>query len=331
MARLWRTKLFYIFLLVIVIILSAEFWARSYDPMYYLSSRNFWKLDRYTNLGGQFDGKEKLALWHTGVNFNETVVVKKPVGITRIIILGTSSTEGYRLPRQDNFPSQLQRLLDGSYGTGKFEVINASVGGYVSYQLLVYFQEVLLKLSPDVTILYLGHNDCLAGPFTVRSYYEKVKKAFMDLGDDRERKKRLLKHGLNSLNPVYALVAESRLWGYVLIKMTERFFLKTFLMPPADKEYVLQEFAALSRQHGFTLIFAPEVVRKRLEFQLQPYHVLMRRIAEKERVPFINTVAALKKYPDDVIFNPQDDVVHLNKFGCGLMAQALCEAMKDRL
>ena len=306
---------FCICLTCVLALLSAEFFARRCKQLYYLPARNFWRLDRYTNLAGQFEGKENFVLWHTGVPFNEVVVVKKPVGVTRIIVLGTSSAEGFRVSRKDNFASQLQRLLDSNYGNGKFEVINGAIGGYVSYQLLVYFQEVLLRLSPDIVILYTGGNDNFCGRSTVREYYEKTRKAFHGLGNDRTRKERLMKYGLNGLIPLYPFISESRLLGYVLIKAAENGFNNKKLMPIVDQEYVLMEFIALSRQHNFKLIFAPEISREFCERSIRLYYSLMKTAAAKERVFFLDMRPLLKEYSEDAVFLGGNDPVHLSTFG----------------
>jgi lysophospholipase L1-like esterase len=273
---------------------------------------------------GQFDGKAKFVLWHTGVGFNEEVVVKKPEGVKRIMVLGTSSAEGYHVPRNDNFTSRLQDLLDGHYGEGKFEVINAAVGGRVSYQLLVYFQEVLLKLSPDIVILYLASNDTFyPGPFTARDYYEKVRKAFLSAGHDHAKKERLARYGLNGLCPLYPFFAESRLFGYLFVQTSKHFVRPIQFMPPRDQEYVLRQFVSLSKQHHFKLIFAPEMVRRgEREAAVLPYYSLMRNIAESERIPFIDMMPSFREYPDDKVFL-ENDPVHLNPFGHQLIAGAL--------
>ena len=316
---------FCICLFCISALLSAECFLRRYDHLYYLPVRDFWRLDRYTNLMGQYDGKAKFVIWHTGVPFDEEVVVKKPVGIKRIIVLGTSSTEGYRVSRDDNFASQLQHLLDSNYGNGKFEVINAAVGGRVSYQLLVFFQEVLFKLSPDMVILYLAYNDVFyTGPFTARDYYEKVRKAFWGAGDDHVKKERLVRYGLNGLYPLYPFFAESRLFGYLFVKTFGSFVEPMQLMPPRDQEYVLREFISLSKQHHFKLIFAPEMVRSgRAEVETSYYYSLMRYVAEKENILFINMLPLLRKYSGDKIFLEKDDPVHLTPFGHQLVAREL--------
>lgn len=324
---------FCVLLFLIAALLGAEFYVRKYYGVaYYLPERNFWRLDLHTDLGGQFDGKEKFVLKHTGVFFDEEVTVKKPAGVTRVIVLGTSSTEGFRLAKEDNFPSQLQRLLDRDPGGGKFEVINAGVGGYVSYQLLVYFQEVLLKLSPDIVILYLASNDLnYNGPFTARDYYKKAKEAVSGPGNDHGKKEKLIKYGLNGFVPWYPFLAESRLFGYIFIKINEisaRLFLKPQLSPPADREYVLGEFASLSRQHHFKLIFAPELLGEKGEVNVAPYHVLMESVAKKEGVPLADMSPILREYPEDEVFLDNKDYVHLNPFGCRLVGEKLFEQIK---
>jgi lysophospholipase L1-like esterase len=315
---------FCICLLCISALFSAEHFLKKYDRLYYLPQRDFWRLDLFTDLAGQFDGKKEFILRHTGVPYDEKVVVKKPVGVQRFIVLGTSSAEGYGVFRGDNFAGQLQYLLNSHYGNGKFEVINAAVGGRVSYQLLVYFQEVLLKLSPDIVILYLAHNDSYYdGPFTARNYYKKIQKAFLDAGNNHAKKERLLKYGLNGLNPLYPFFVESRLFGYLFVKTSRNFVNGIQLVPPRDQEYVLREFVSLSKRYHFKLIFAPEMVRRgEREVVTFPYYSLMENVAEKEHIPFINVMPSLREYPDDKVFL-ENDPMHLNPLGHQLVAREL--------
>jgi lysophospholipase L1-like esterase len=80
----------------------------------------------------------------------------KPAGTFRIVVLGESSVQGLGLQPGQTLPDQLGAALAGR-GT-PIEVINAGVAGYNSLQIRRMLPE-LWRLSPDLFVLYAGHND----------------------------------------------------------------------------------------------------------------------------------------------------------------------------
>ena len=78
--------------------------------------------------------------------------VEKSNGIFRIITLGASFTFGANVNTKDNYPMQLQKMLDRSCKNKKFEVLNLGMGGYD----LEYSVERLkirgMKYDPDLVI-----------------------------------------------------------------------------------------------------------------------------------------------------------------------------------
>lgn len=80
----------------------------------------------------------------------------------RIMTLGASFTFGANVVTADNYPSQLEKLLnDQCRGTYKYEVFNLGVGGYDIIYSLNRFNEDGLKYSPDLVVWYLTGSDFL--------------------------------------------------------------------------------------------------------------------------------------------------------------------------
>jgi lysophospholipase L1-like esterase len=71
----------------------------------------------------------------------------------RIIIMGPSSSFGWGVEREKTFPFLLSQKLKN------YEIINASVIGYSSYQGKILFETIIKKLSPDIIIFAYGVND----------------------------------------------------------------------------------------------------------------------------------------------------------------------------
>jgi len=82
---------------------------------------------------------------------------EKPSGTRRVVVLGGSSVQGFMLQDAQTLPSRLEARLRAREG-GFVEVINAGVAGYNTLQIRRMMPEVW-DLSPDVLVLYAGHND----------------------------------------------------------------------------------------------------------------------------------------------------------------------------
>jgi lysophospholipase L1-like esterase len=79
---------------------------------------------------------------------------EKPAGTTRVIALGDSCT----VAGDDPYPSRLPALLPASAGR-RWEVWNAGVGSWSSYQGRRLLETRLLRHHPDVVTVYFGWND----------------------------------------------------------------------------------------------------------------------------------------------------------------------------
>jgi acyl-CoA thioesterase-1 len=77
-----------------------------------------------------------------------------------ILFLGDSLTEGYQLPKDDSYPSVIERTLKKTHKDVK--VINGGVSGATSASGLKRL-DWYLKAKPDVMVLALGANDGLRG------------------------------------------------------------------------------------------------------------------------------------------------------------------------
>lgn len=130
---------------------------------YYSFVDNFHlQLDAYTNLFGTFD--RSLYLYdarNKGIvdNASKCYRIKKPNAVKRVVCLGTSSTIGVgALDRVHNaYPRQLEKRIHAA-GFPHYEVFNGAIGGVDLTSVRIYFEEVLIRLDPDIVILYFGAN-----------------------------------------------------------------------------------------------------------------------------------------------------------------------------
>lgn len=76
----------------------------------------------------------------------------------RIFCLGESTTAGFPFDCQVPFPKQLQYLLTQAHPDYRFEVINAGISAINSFTVVDLLPEIL-DHSPDLILIYLGHNE----------------------------------------------------------------------------------------------------------------------------------------------------------------------------
>jgi len=96
---------------------------------------------------------------------------KKPEGAYWIIAVGDSNTLGWRGEDAPNWPGSLQKLLRRD--SDRFEVVNAGVWGYSSYQGLIRLEEVL-AYQPDMVLISFGSNDAHPVRVSDRHYGESL-------------------------------------------------------------------------------------------------------------------------------------------------------------
>ena len=82
----------------------------------------------------------------------------KAKGVVRVIVMGDSSAFGWEVPEEATFARRLESLLRAR-GSAKYEVLNAGVPGYSSYQGRRYLESELVQFGPDAVVTYFGLND----------------------------------------------------------------------------------------------------------------------------------------------------------------------------
>jgi len=175
------------------------------------------------------------------LGFRGPEISEKKSDIIRIVCMGDS------VP-QNGFPSYprlLEKLLNEN--SRKFEVINAGIGSYSSYQGLVLLRKKILKLKPDIVTVQFGWNDHWAA----WSHSDKeLAKYWKFVG---------LRNFLGKFR-FYQLFAD--LINSFREKTTKNFSYHPRVSPEEYREN-LTEMIKLSKKHGFRLIFitAPTVLK----------------------------------------------------------------------
>jgi len=98
--------------------------------------------------------------------------IKKPKDTFRIITLGDSCTFGTGVSDEHTYSAFLEKKLNGRLNNKKYEVINAGVPAFMSYQALIRLESELMDLGPDLIILFIGWNDM--GYSLISHYFESL-------------------------------------------------------------------------------------------------------------------------------------------------------------
>jgi len=94
-----------------------------------------------------------------GLHESRNYSIKKKSGLKRILIIGDSVAQGYRVNIHDNYSEKLEVLLNQRSSNQKYEVINLGVIGYDTQQIFERLKEKGLKYNPDIVIYNFWHND----------------------------------------------------------------------------------------------------------------------------------------------------------------------------
>lgn len=159
--------------------------------------------------------------------------IPKPKGVFRIMAIGDSFTQGFCVRFIHTWEQFLENALNHravfSNSDVRYEVINAGVGGYVSWQVLARLKRRVLKYQPDLVLVAVGLNDLL---FSTLPYW----RPDLDLSDiDQAYEGDLVQDNRTGLwakirIPLYRysyiarLIREARngIWNYWRIKNTIR-------------------------------------------------------------------------------------------------------------
>jgi lysophospholipase L1-like esterase len=90
----------------------------------------------------------------------EIVPYQKKKGEIRLLFLGDSCAFGWGVSYENTYSNVVKSLLQERFPGVDFEIINAAVPGYSSYQGLKYYKKELYKYNPDFVIIFFGANDC---------------------------------------------------------------------------------------------------------------------------------------------------------------------------
>jgi len=130
----------------------------SYPKYYKKDAELFWRIRPNQTIKGEFfvDGIYKIN--SKGYREREFSAEKDP-DLTRIICVGNSCTFGWKVNLEQTYPKILEKLLNQNLPQPKFEVIDAGMTGYSTFQGLRFLKREILGFHPDIIIFSYGWND----------------------------------------------------------------------------------------------------------------------------------------------------------------------------
>ncbi|HUU31945.1 MAG TPA: SGNH/GDSL hydrolase family protein, partial [Phycisphaerae bacterium] len=292
-----------------------------------------WKIALHTNLLGNNDRLREIP---TDVG---PVPAPKPEGTIRIACLGSSTTAPGRIQAPEDLnPGKLEALLNRDLD-GRFEVINAGLGGYKDFQLFIYLRDILSQASPDVVTFYYGLEETdPAGP---RAAYRKIVRLLDDTKDwDFNRKMEVLAAGSRSpilrfwhrAGPDLELVRRAReairrareLRYHVRLEREGVSPLANEETLKPTREEVLARMVTFCREADITFVMVPSIT-KSFHYEDAAYATIMKRQAEKGGALLIDPLDAFRQSGDPDLFF---DHVYLSRKGHALLAKVLADGLR---
>jgi lysophospholipase L1-like esterase len=275
---------------------------------------------------------------------DDEIPLEKPPGEFRILCLGDSVTFGYRLEEPQTFVAQLEALLNKHYEMPHFQVINAGIDGYSTFQEFHFLKKRGLALQPDLILVCFVLNDVTEQFRTMAS----LGGAGHYAGAGRKSLARSVVHLLNK-SAVYTAVKllyvklegmrRARLqqignWRYRSLDdiFNEGELFRSPLRPEIEaaweytKTQVLQ-LSQLARDNGIpVLVFVPPYAGQVEQngLGMEPQQVLAR-FCLRHRIPFYDLSSGFLASP-----NPEAlflDGGHYNPDGSRLIAQMLFQKL----
>jgi lysophospholipase L1-like esterase len=237
-----------------------------------------------------------------GLRDREFPAIPNP-GVVRILCLGDSLTFGKGVAVEDTYPKQLETRL-GQEGTIKYEVINAGVSAYDTWQEVAYFEEWGVRLKPNIVVIGFYVNDVVPKPESVRPFLtDEGALRSQELGGmlpdvavytlKRSRLLLLLRDRIgklkNRVRPSPEVVHQQAMLEGSRNKFVERGW--------EEVDASLRRMTMLRDEYGFDLLLVIFPIAEQLlrDYPRAQYQTRLRVIAEENGIPTIDLLDAFRR------------------------------------
>jgi len=291
----------------------------SYPRYYKKDAELFWRIRPSQTIKGEFFVDGVYQINSKGYREREFSAEKNP-DLTRIICVGNSCTFGWKVNLEETYPKILEKLLNLNLPQPKFEVINAGMTGYSTFQGVRFLKREILGFHPDIIIFSYGWNDMCPSE-----------------REDKDQK----------FPPQWILNLDdflSRSRFYSFLKFEIMSLLKKLRQSQDDKKIVyrvsikdyqenLKELAKIAQDSGIKVFFLSLPIASARVF-LGPgktskphiankyYNKTLRETTSEMGVPLID-VALLFEDRGDLYDNGREEYIHYNAKGHQVIADAI--------
>ncbi len=136
-------------------------WGKQYHHLYgwelvpnYRGTYFDWVTDKPGEVNPEY--RRTIAINSSGFRDDEETPMEKPDNTVRIFTLGDSITFGWGVESTGTFAKLLQKRLNESSSKTNYQVINAGIVGFTSYQGVRLLKHKLIKYNPDIIVVAYG-------------------------------------------------------------------------------------------------------------------------------------------------------------------------------
>lgn len=272
--------------------------------------------------------KDKHQSWVPIPSFENKYSPEKPAGVTRIGTLGCSCTQGCS-ETTFSYPDHMGEILNSQF-PGGYQVLNAGVGSYSSFQGLQRLKHALLKYKPDLVTLYFGWNDHWIA----------------SIPDNQVRMKAAWEVGLINFLEKFRVY---QAYHWVITRLKEKLKTRKEGAPPtfrvSREEYQanLNAMIDLCRANGVrpVLMTAPYDPAQLAPSPIFPFQVetlvqthrnyndVVRQVGAAQQVPVIDLEAAFLQLEKQQPLAYFSDGIHFTPVGCRLVAGLIVQRLQE--
>lgn len=235
---------------------------------------------------------------------NVELMIPKPIGIKRVLMLGDSFTLGWGVPFENTFSKRLEEKLHAKLKG--YEVVNMGTGNYNSSMEVELFKRKGLLLEPDVVVLMYYVNDTEPTPRIGSASYHLLKQFYLTAYvNSRLKQLEMMNNGDDWLQEYYRKLYLPDTEGFrkgkesinELIRITSEKRIKLLIVNIPD----------LRRLRGYPFGFAKD---------------LPQRLAAEGSIPFLDLLPYLEKYDGETLWVSKEDA-HMNSLANSIVAEAI--------
>ncbi|MGD8854370.1 MAG: SGNH/GDSL hydrolase family protein [Gammaproteobacteria bacterium] len=243
---------------------------------------------------------------------------EKDPSVFRIVCLGDSWTFGANVDQQDAYPQRLSALLKQEFPDADFEVLNLGVFAYTSHQGLLLLSKEIERLQPDILLIGFAMNDSSVAGYrdkdmSTQAKPETLSKRVGEVLDSLELLKLLryvadiIQYEPWSIGDYMKKVGPSagtsdEAWiGRAAHEFADYETLEPYTrVSPPDYETNVRDMVKLAKQYSVrpVLLFN--------ELWNTPYLAALRRVANAEGVPLVDSQALISKARADMERNLEE-------------------------